>query len=498
MAQHTHTTANPFGSEGIGITLTEDNGRITGASLCQGTANPLNLFHPSIDAACEIFNRPNRIATPMLRRNGQLQPISMEQAVDVIAEAVHRVRSEQNAMLVSPHHTNELMYAYQKIARCGMDTSAVGALRYADAHPILNIDKNDIVPLHELLEAKHIYLLDADLEHHHPIMYQLIERIKREHNTPVTLISNRPQPADLSLADSLMAVRDPRALFRALNRHLLQSDQASGIFIGGVAKGFEPYRQQLLALEPSQLLHEAGLSEDQLYTFARVFMGISKTVVVLSEHNCPAATLAEVRNLMLLTERQAKPSTGLIYLKSTCNSQGVFDMGLLPTHGPGGIDLTQAENRQRLQSAWGHEIHIPSPTPLLETLNGGQLQNIFVMGENPMLDMPEIGKHLMHSSFICVQSLFENETTAMAHLVLPMNFGIEVGGSYTSSFRTVQSFGVARPAPIDWNDYRFAHLLGKALGVDCPQRPIDVFLEMAELLPTGCKGPGRHWFTWID
>lgn len=498
MAQHTHTTANPFGSEGIGITLTEDNGRITGASLCQGTANPLNLFHPSIDAACEIFNRPNRIATPMLRRNGQLQPISKEHAVDVIAEAVHWVRPEQNAMLVSPHHTNELMYAYQKIARCGMATSAVGSLRYADAHPILNIDKNDIVPLHELLEAKHIYLLDAEIERNHPVMYQLIERIKRERNTPITLISNRPQPTDLSLADSLMAVRDYRPLFRAINRHLIDTGQATGIFVGGVAKGYEPYSQQLQALQPSQLLNEAGLTDDQLHTFARVFMGISKTVVVLSEHSCPAATLAEVRNLMLLTERQAKPSSGLIYLKSACNSQGVFDMGLQPTLGPGGIDLTQNEQRQRLQSIWGREIPVPSPTPLLQTLNSGQFQNIFLMGENPMRDMPELCKQLKNSKFVCVQSLFENETTAMAHLVLPMNFGIEVGGSYTSSFRTVQSFGVARPAPIDWNDYRFTHLLAKALGVDCPQRPIDVFLEMAELLPTGCKGPGRHWFTWID
>jgi anaerobic selenocysteine-containing dehydrogenase len=93
-----------------------------------------------------------------------------------------------------------------------------------------------------------------------------------------------------------------------------------------------------------------------------------------------------------------------------------------------------------------------------------------------------------------VQSVFENETTALADLILPMNFAIELGGSFTSSFKAVQPFDAVRPCPFPWNDYQFYAQLMKAFGIDTPQNHHDIFLEMIALLQPECCTEGRHRF----
>ena len=499
MAQHTHIIANPFSSEGVGIEVQIDSNTITSAAACSGHLNPLGLYHPSIATRLQQqIDAPNRIAHPYVRRNGRTERIDMAEAVRLMANAAQGVAPERNAVMISGQHPCELIYQLQKFARCGLRTGAVGSFRYMDAHPILNINKNDIVPLHELLRAKHIYVVDDALCAHHPIVQQLLLRLKAN-GTPITLISSTSTPsAHADYADSMMRTHSPLHLFRALNHHLLTQQMAHGIFVDGLAQGFDRYREQLTSLNAAQLLEQSGLSADQLQTFAHVLTAIPETVVLLSEHCCTPATLAEVRNLMLLTEKQAKPSSGLIYLKAECNSQGLFDMGAMPLTGPGGIDLTQPHNVQRLQSAWGVEPIPTLQTSLQQHFNSNEIQNLFIFGENSVADTPWLSQNLDSIGFVCAQSMFENETTARANLVIPMNMGIEIDGSYASSFRTLQTFRAALPAPNGWNDYQFAQLLLRTFGVDSPSTPMEILLEAAEFMPTGCQGAGRHYFTWID
>jgi len=101
------------------------------------------------------------------------------------------------------------------------------------------------------------------------------------------------------------------------------------------------------------------------------------------------------------------------------------------------------------------------------------------------------------TDFLCVQSVFENETTALADLILPMNFAIELGGSFTSSFKVAQPFEAVRPCPFEWNDYQFYAQLMHSFGVKSPQNHCDIFLEMIALLQPECCTDQRHRFEII-
>jgi anaerobic selenocysteine-containing dehydrogenase len=127
-------------------------------------------------------------------------------------------------------------------------------------------------------------------------------------------------------------------------------------------------------------------------------------------------------------------------------------------------------------------------------LQNKEVKNIFIFGDNLVEKHPDTKEYLEAADFICVQSVFENETTALADLILPMNFAIELGGSFTSSFKVAQPFDAVRPCPFEWNDYQFYAQLMKTFGIETPQNYHDIFLEMITLLQPGCCSEHRHRF----
>jgi hypothetical protein len=75
-----------------------------------------------------------------------------------------------------------------------------------------------------------------------------------------------------------------------------------------------------------------------------------------------------------------------------------------------------------------------------------------------------------------------------------MNFAIELGGSFTSSFKVAQPFEAVRSCPFKWNDYEFYGQLMNAFGVNTPQDKDDVFLEMITMFQPECCANQRHRF----
>jgi hypothetical protein len=75
-----------------------------------------------------------------------------------------------------------------------------------------------------------------------------------------------------------------------------------------------------------------------------------------------------------------------------------------------------------------------------------------------------------------------------------MNFAIEIGGSFTSSFKVAQSFNAIKRCEFEWNDYRFYARLLEAFGVQAVDSPGELFLEMISLLQPGCCADNRHKF----
>jgi predicted molibdopterin-dependent oxidoreductase YjgC len=72
---------------------------------------------------------PDRLTTPLIRRNGVLEPATWDEALDTIAERLLTIKAESGsdalAFLASAKCTNEENYLLQKIARQIIGTNNV-------------------------------------------------------------------------------------------------------------------------------------------------------------------------------------------------------------------------------------------------------------------------------------------------------------------------------------------------------------------------------------
>jgi predicted molibdopterin-dependent oxidoreductase YjgC len=156
----------------------------------------------------------------------------------------------------------------------------------------------------------------------------------------------------------------------------------------------------------------------------------------------------------------------MLLLKTSCNSQGIYDMGILPEYGPG-FRKMEGDYMELLKEVWQTD-DLPTQFERKEA------KNLFVFGGNGPVEQD--------ASFICVQSIFENEATAVADLVIPMNFAIETGGSFTSSFKVAQSFNAVKTCEFGWNDYQFYAQLQEKFGLKGNPNTDEIFAEMISLL----------------
>jgi len=123
-----------------------------------------------------------------------------------------------------------------------------------------------------------------------------------------------------------------------------------------------------------------------------------------------------------------KNAKNALLLREACNAQGIIDLGII--------------------SAYPHDY-----------FSKKLVKNFFIFGENPLVQHIELFNALKTAPFLSVQSHFMNETTAIAGLVFPMNFAIEIGGSYTSTFGVTQKFDAVKRCEFGWNDYQFYRMM---------------------------------------
>ena len=457
---------DPFGSEGFEVDLLMYKNKIYGATAREGVVNQYGLINRDIKFNYSVFNRKDRITQPMMRENGKLRPISVEEAIQRIKNEVSKVKPEENAICVSPTLTNESMYMIQKWARAGVKTNAVGT--HCNTSLQFNINKNDNLPLHELTEAKRVYVLGTNLAQDHPVISHLVQNMRNQNQILLTYITQETNCIYSRRADETIKVKNYHAFMQAVNYHLIKSEKAFGIFLDRL----EEYKKRILQENYAQLLEKAGVSAEIVEKIAQEWIDIPKSVVIVSEKTIDESAFCEVKNAMYLTEKQGKMSSGLMLLKTDCNSQGLFDMGITPEYGPG-FRKIEGEYLELLKKVWKTD-------DLSTQFEQKEAKNLFIFGSTIQIEKT--------ASFVCVQSVFENEATSAADLVLPMNFAIEIGGSFTTSFKVAQNFNAVKTCEFGWNDYHFYAQLQTAFGVKTSlNTPEQIFLEMISLLkPSVC------------
>lgn len=123
----TRTTC-PYCGVGCQFDLLVKNDKVVGVEPADGPANH-GLLCVKGKFAYNFINHPDRLTTPLIRKNGVLTPASWDEALDYVAAGIKRIKDESGADAIagfsSSRTTNEDNYAFMKMMRTAVGTNNV-------------------------------------------------------------------------------------------------------------------------------------------------------------------------------------------------------------------------------------------------------------------------------------------------------------------------------------------------------------------------------------
>ncbi len=433
-----------------------------------------------------FVNNPQRLRTPLIRRNGSLAPASWEEALAYVASRLKDIIGKHGAQSVggigSTRTTNEEAYLFQKFLR-----QVVGTPNVDHHHGNFPGPRDTLTgkpwmmtsSIADLEQASHIVLIASDPYQQQPVLNLRLKKAMRK-GAKIYIINS--QVTELDRFEKTFAVKKitvpehaEGAATKVLLKYALHNDAVPADSYASVRT---QVKREDVAISTSEASFGAEVTQ-QLQQLAGELVGAKGAIILYDE----MATLdagnenlaADVQALAVVTHNIDRPGTGVGPLFRDANSLGARDMGLLPDSLPGYQPASEVGK------------------PYAELLSSPQIKALFVMGANPArhLPKPELPSTL---EFIVVQDIVLTETAQQADVVLPAVTYAEKEGSMTNVDHHVQAVRSAlRPLPGARADWQILVELANRMGHDWNYlSPRDILLEIAD------NNPLYAGLTWED
>ena len=362
---------------------------------------------------------PERVTTPLIRRDGKLVAATWNEAISVVAENFQRVLAASGGKAIgvvgSNHTTNEENYLLQKFARQVLGTNNIDHHRTADypsfARAIASV-KAETASTSDVAAAKAVLVIGGDLSEQHPLLAWHVRTAIRQRAAKLYVINS--SETKLARKATVKAHIGPGS--EAQLAAFLGGDDSAAMRLGASAEELGAVREKVNA--------ESGL------------------VVLFG---------AEVRGHALdaLVAHFAPKGAKFVLLGEYSNSRGAADMGLFPDLGPGykkietpGLDLKHT----------------------LEAAAHGTVEALWVVGANPAAHMANPAAFT--KPFLVVQDLFLTETGAQADVFLPACFAYEKTGTVTNTCGDLQRLKKAGDVSGAKPDFEIILRIAEKMGAD--------------------------------
>ncbi|PBC81812.1 MULTISPECIES: FdhF/YdeP family oxidoreductase [unclassified Streptomyces] len=361
------------------------------------------------------LGQQGRLTHPMYLPEGadHYEPVTWERAFDIVGEELTALGSPDEAVFYTSGRTsNEAAFLYQLFARefgtnnlpdCSnmCHESSGSALTET-----IGIGKGSVL-LEDLYQADLIIIAGQNPGTNHPRMLTALEKAKAG-GTKIISINPLPEaglerfknpqtPRGLAgggtaLTDLFLQVRlgGDQALFRALNRLLLDTDGAlDEDFIRTHTHGFEEFAQQARADDDwDATLRATGLTRAEIDRALAMILDSRRTIVCwamgLTQHKHSVPTIQEVVNFLLLRGNIGRPGAGVCPVRGHSNVQGDRTMGIFERPAPAFLDALEKEFGFAPPREHGLDV-----VRAIRALRDGQAKVFFAMGGNFVAATPD-------------------------------------------------------------------------------------------------------------
>jgi formate dehydrogenase major subunit/formate dehydrogenase alpha subunit len=500
-------TVCPYCGTGCTFYLVSDGGRLVGVE--PSTTHPVSRGGLCVKGwnAYAFVHHPDRLTTPLVRRDGVLQPATWDEALDLAVERLRAVQERHGADAVmfasSAKATNEENYLLMKLARgvfgtnnidhcarlCHSSTVTGLAETFgsgAMTNSISCIDQTDMV-----------LVIGSNTSEQHPLIGSRIMNAVRN-GTRLIVADNRrirlSRHADLHLRHKNGS---DVALLHGIMHVIIAEGLADEDFIRSRTENYDALAAAVADWTPERSAAATGLEAGQIVAAARLFAGAERAMIVFSmgitQHSHGVDNVRCVAALAMLTGNVGRPGTGVNPLRGQNNVQGGCDMGALPDVYSGYQKVSDPDLREKFARAWGVATLPAEPglplTRAMDAASEGRLKGMFFMGENPILSDPDQGHArsvLENLELLVVQDIFLTETALLADIVLPAACYAEKEGTFTNTERRIQRLRKAvEPPGAARADWEIICAIAERAGYGGMRYagPMEVMDEIARLTP---------------
>ena len=383
----------------------------------------------------DFIQHPKRLTTPLLKRNGKLEPATWDEALAMIKERLKPTDPLKIGGIASARLTNEELYLFQKLFRNlfkspNLDSSTRWDPLAVKGFMAATGMNSGGVSVFDAMAADCVLIVGSHLSDENPVTDYMVRRMARENNTAVLIASPRAMKLDASASQTL--------------RHApgTEKELLSAITLA-IAKSNTDARSALESLESikkgstEDLLRTAGVTAKKIGSLAQRLHNASAIGILAGTEflRFPHGTTGLATLVAVL--RALEKKVQMVPILDRCNQRGAWEMGVLPQFGPGYSDPDQ--------TGLGHE-------EMFDAAERGALESLYIVGEDPLAIHPDenfIKSALSRVNFLLVQDIFLTATAEMADCVLPGAGFAGKEGTFSNQEGRVQSIHRLMPPPGD-------------------------------------------------
>lgn len=421
-----------------------------------------------------------RLIKPLLNTNGCLQETDFKDAFSIIHQNLLNSKENDTLVMSSGDYSNETLYQLQKLARTALNTNSLSAFSYYNRGTDFFADKNDIVPFAELFLSD-IFFCAFDENSQAETLKAIFEILKKCPDTPKYWFNN----------NNSLKINDFSTFFRCINHYILENNLEKGIYIQGLGKNYQKYKEEILSEDLQKNINSIDLKIFDIQYFTDLLLKYEAPVFIVWEPLLSQQAYHELENLCMLIGIQSKPSSGFLCIKPDVNSQGLYDMGFFTNLAPGGtpLDTTTAQDMQKV---YQHSV-CTLQVDIADKINNASFENVLLWNASMKEISQDIENQVDKSKFSVLHSAFLPENANKYSLILPANLPEEFSGTYTDSARVPHNYNFDSNI-LEYNNLQQISEIAKCFGISLSSDKDDIFLEYISFMRAGCDSAKRHFF----
>ncbi|MEU1090738.1 molybdopterin oxidoreductase family protein [Streptomyces sp. NPDC005576] len=453
----------------------------------------------------ELLHSPERLLTPLVRRDGELVPASWEEAMDLIVRRVRRLQRQDGADAVAVFGggglTNEKAYQLGKFARVALGTSRIDyngrfcmSSAAAAGNRAFGLDRGMPFPLADVAEAGAILLIGSNPAETMPPFTQYLLAAREAGGSLIVVDPRRTPTAEHATLHLQPAPGTDLALANGLLHIAIALGHLDEEFVARRTTGYDEVRRVVANYWPERVERITGVPLRDQRRAVQLLAGAERSMVLTArgaeQHSKGTDTVSAFVNLALALGLPGTPGAGYACLTGQGNGQGGREHGQKADQLPGYRRIDDPAARRHVAGVWDvPEESLPGPGPsayeLLDALGTpAGARGLLVFGSNPVVSAPNarhVEARLRSLDLLVVSDLVLSETAAIADVVLPTAQWAEEDGTMTNlEGRVLRRHRHRPPPPGVRTDLEMIADLASRLGhaARFPAEPEAVFEEL--------------------